>query len=127
MADLKRCRELLSHIFPEGQYSETVAYTLREFVSRKERKLTATAHAQSVNRRDVLAKADFACEFSDPITGRVCGNRVRVERDHVIPQALGGDDSWANARALCRKHNQFMSEKYFGKWKSQKETGPKSK
>ncbi len=66
-------------------------------------------------RRFVLQRANGRCEYRDPITSRVCGSRLQVEVDHIIPRALGGTNGLHNLRCLCRKHNAMMAEKTLGK------------
>lgn len=48
-------------------------------------------------------------------SGRRCTKRDRLEPDHIISRALGGDDSLPNLRLRCRAHNQLEAEKTFGK------------
>jgi hypothetical protein len=117
MEDLNRAKEILSHKIPSGKASEVIAHILREFVERMDplTQKTGAALAHRINRRQVIQRARGSCSFRDPLTGRICGARFRIERDHIIPRALGGDNSPANARALCRKHNQFMARKILGK------------
>ncbi|MGZ4198789.1 MAG: HNH endonuclease, partial [Thermoleophilia bacterium] len=130
MADLQRIKELLSHIIPGGETAEVLAYLYKDFIKRNDplakkaaTKNTATPNtnatgaplARRASRKVVIQEADGCCSFRDPVTGRRCGNRVRVEQDHVIPRANGGDDSIQNARLLCRAHNQYMSETILGR------------
>lgn len=49
--------------------------------------------------------------------GTLCGSRWQVEIDHVIPRALGGPDTPANLRCLCRKHNVVAAHGVFGREK----------
>ena len=55
------------------------------------------------------------CEFKDKLTGRICGSRYQVERDHITPKAKGGSDAPHNRRPLCKKHNQYVAELEFGR------------
>ncbi len=65
-------------------------------------------------RNRILYRDGGACIFADPVTGRRCGNRERVEVDHIISRALGGTDDPENLRTLCRTHNLLMARKAFG-------------
>jgi hypothetical protein len=117
--NLQRAKEILSHALPEGRAADVIAYVLEEFVRRKDpTKKNGAPPAQSVTRKQVIRAGEGRCSYRSPITGKVCGSRVRIERDHVRPRAMGGDDSPDNLRLLCRTHNQFMSERILGKEKA---------
>ncbi len=65
-------------------------------------------------RREVWERDGGQCTYTSD-TGRRCECRKQLEYDHVIPKALGGDDSAANQRLRCREHNQLEAERAFGK------------
>ena len=46
--------------------------------------------------------------------GGVCGSTWRVELDHVVPLALGGETTAANLRCLCWAHHRQESERVLG-------------
>ena len=46
--------------------------------------------------------------------GRRCGSNWDLEIDHIVPVALGGDDSPANLRLLCRRHNMLEAQRRLG-------------
>jgi hypothetical protein len=117
IADLQRSKEILSHVFPSGQASLVLERVLSEYVKHADplNKKTTTVVAQSITNLQSLQRDNGACTFISEETGRVCGSRYQVQRDHIIPLALGGDDSPENARTLCRKHNLLMAEKILGK------------
>ena len=144
-AALERARELLSHSHPGATWAEVIAHLAADHakradpVARAERRaatapkmpqgFTATEDVQrpSLARRPLpravrdaaLAKAGGACEFTDPRTGARCGDRVRVEVDHVLPKALGGTDEAINLRCLCATHNRSEAERELGpRWSS---------
>ena len=116
IADLKRAKETLSHTVPSGQSADVIAHVLREFVKRMDplKKKNSPAVAHRAIRRNVIQQAKGGCTFKDRKTNRTCGSRYQIEIDHIIPKALGGDDSPENLRALCRKHNLLMAEKILG-------------
>ena len=91
------------------QAAEVIAHVLKEFVKRMDplRKNRAT-------RKSVFQRSQGRCTFKDPTTGHTCGSRHQIEIDHIIPRALGGDDSPENLRVLCRQHNLYMSERILG-------------
>ena len=72
------------------------------------------AMSVEMKRRLVLQKAEGGCEFCDPLTGRRCGSRDRIQIDHVQPKAIGGTDDIENLRALCQRHNLYMAERDLG-------------
>jgi hypothetical protein len=78
---------------------------------------TAVASKRRVTiktRKEVIREADGRCEYVDPMTGKRCDSRVRVEADHIRMRVFGGSHNRENLRCLCRVHNQFMSEKNLG-------------
>jgi hypothetical protein len=54
------------------------------------------------------------CEFVDPKTQVRCLSREYLELDHQLPFALGGLSTTANARHLCRAHNQLAAIGAYG-------------
>jgi hypothetical protein len=42
--------------------------------------------------------------------GKRFGSRDRVEFEHIVPIARGGETSASNLRLLCRAHNQYTAE-----------------
>ena len=60
-------------------------------------------------KRAVWARDGGRCAFVSE-KGKRCESRVRVELDHVIPVANGGQTSTGNLRLLCRSHNQYAAE-----------------
>jgi 5-methylcytosine-specific restriction endonuclease McrA len=54
------------------------------------------------------------CTFTGT-NGRRCNSTWDLQIDHIIPFALGGDDSPGNLRLLCGKHNRLEAERRFGK------------
>ncbi|HVO30881.1 MAG TPA: HNH endonuclease signature motif containing protein [bacterium] len=43
-----------------------------------------------------------------------CGSTWKVEGDHIIPEALGGEATVENMRLLCRDHNEQHARDVFG-------------
>ncbi|MFL5271658.1 MAG: HNH endonuclease [Anaeromyxobacteraceae bacterium] len=44
----------------------------------------------------------------------VCGSRTRVELDHIVPVALGGESTKSNVRLLCAFHDGVAARQVFG-------------
>ena len=53
------------------------------------------------------------CTFESE-SGKRCEARTRLELDHVVPVARGGQTTAANMRLRCRPHNQYTAEQTFG-------------
>ncbi|MGE0633025.1 MAG: HNH endonuclease [Pseudobdellovibrionaceae bacterium] len=66
-------------------------------------------------------RANSHCEYVNPVTKTRCSSCFGLERDHVIPLALGGSNDISNLRLLCRTHNLMYARKYFGPRKIQRE------
>lgn len=64
--------------------------------------------------RRLVFKRDRCCKWIDPLTGRSCDSRFRLDVDHIEAWALGGtNDPW-NLRLLCAAHNFRAAERRFG-------------
>lgn len=133
--ELERAREILSHAIPGATMAQVIVRLAREFNQRRDplRKvkrldapmtqdnLAATprrAIARKVStrqRRDIIQRAGGRCGYIDPISKRECGSRYQLEIDHIVPLAYGGTNHSSNLRCLCRKHNQWMAEREFGR------------
>jgi hypothetical protein len=64
--------------------------------------------------RALWERAQSRCEFIDEKTGRRCDCRFGLQREHVIPLALGGTNELSNMQLLCATHNQLRARKVFG-------------
>ena len=56
------------------------------------------AHPIPFNRRNVLRRDHFACQY--------CGSREDLTIDHVHPRSRGGRHGWDNVVTACRVCNQ---------------------
>jgi len=65
-------------------------------------------------------------------SGRRCDATGFIEFDHVVPYGVGGEGTVQNIRLLCRAHNAFESERFYGRGRpakshsSREEFGPRS-
>ncbi len=50
--------------------------------------------------------------------GARCNEHGRLEFDHIQPHGDGGNATAANVRLLCRAHNQYEAEQFFGVWQA---------
>ena len=64
--------------------------------------------------RAVWKRDGGRCVWKNSETGQVCGSGYRIQLDHQVPWAMGGDHSFLNIRYLCFHHNQLEAEKWFG-------------
>jgi 5-methylcytosine-specific restriction endonuclease McrA len=46
--------------------------------------------------------------------GSICGSKIRLQIDHIVPAALGGATTAENLRILCAAHNQLAARRVFG-------------
>ena len=67
----------------------------------------------SVNHA-VWARDHGVCQYVDPASGRICGARSRIERQHIVPIAHGGSNSIQNLVLHCKKCNLKASIADFG-------------
>ena len=72
-----------------------------------------TWHCPAAVAREVFVRDGEQCTFVAP-DGRRCCSRRWLELDHIVPRALGGDDSISNLRLRCRAHNQLYAQQCFG-------------
>ena len=82
-------------------------------------KAEAAQCAQAVNETNeaplteqIFVRDRGQCTFVAP-DGRRCRSQHRLELDHIVPRALGGNDSISNLRLRCRAHNQHYARKCF--------------
>lgn len=105
--DLLRLRELYPYRDPSQIINDALC------MMRKARDLPASRVPKAIQRK-IFARDGNQCTFvSDD--GRRCSERGRLQVDHILPVAKGGDDRPENLRLLCAAHNQLMAERHFGK------------
>jgi len=125
--DLQYGKALLSHALPSGDTAQVIGRALRELVRALEKQKFA-AHTsrranarQTKSRRHIPAAVKGAvferdggrCTFTGD-DGHRCESRVRLEFDHQLPVARGGESTVDNVRLRCRAHNQHAAEQAFG-------------
>jgi hypothetical protein len=64
--------------------------------------------------RALWERAQSRCEFIDEKTGWRCDCRFGLQREHVVPLALGGTNDPSNMQLLCATHNQLRARHVFG-------------
>jgi hypothetical protein len=64
-------------------------------------------------KRAVWARDGGRCSW--PIDGGgCCGSTHRLELDHLVPWAMGGEATMANLRLTCARHNRLAARQAFG-------------
>ncbi|MBI5171005.1 MAG: HNH endonuclease [Candidatus Eisenbacteria bacterium] len=64
-------------------------------------------------KREVWERDGGRCTFVGT-DGHRCTCRERIEFDHRIPVAKGGESTFDNVRLLCHAHNQYEAERVLG-------------
>jgi 5-methylcytosine-specific restriction endonuclease McrA len=70
-------------------------------------------HVPAHVRRAVWARDGGRCTFVSE-DGHRCGARRRLQYDHVVPIARGGESTADNVRLRCSPHNYHEAERVFG-------------
>jgi 5-methylcytosine-specific restriction endonuclease McrA len=124
---LRRAQQLLGHAVPSGQVAAVLDRALDLLIEQLEKdKFAATKRPRrsakaSANkryiparvRREVRKRDGGRCTFPKP-TGGVCGSRWRLQFDHIIPIAQGGESTVDNLQLRCAEHNQLEAERKLG-------------
>jgi hypothetical protein len=124
---LRRAQELLSHRIPNGNLAEVLDAVLDLALVRLEKlkfgasKTPRNRGKASTNPRHipvhlknkVWERDGGQCTFVAD-NGHRCASRWRLEFDHAIPVAQGGEATVANIRLRCRAHNQLEARRAFG-------------
>jgi hypothetical protein len=132
LKDLEELRNLLSHSKPNASIKDLVLFAVSRTVNELRPKTPKAKGLQTTKentsqkgkryikqevRRWVWQRDLGQCTFSDPLSGRKCCSKNKLEFDHVIPFGMGGDNSAANLRLRCRAHNQLAAIEAYGQKK----------
>jgi len=139
--DLRRATALLGHAVPSGDPAVVYARAVKHYLVHLEKQRLGVkrtvwapppprAGAASLApgqvrpprgrgipkalRREVWERDGGRCTFVGT-DGHHCGATHRLEFDHFVPKARGGETTADNLRLLCRPHNQFEAERVLGK------------
>ena len=124
---LHRVQALLSHKIPNGDLTAVLDRVLDLAIERLEKKKFGASSKRrpstrpSSNPRHIPARIKHAvwqrdgnrCTFISE-SGHRCTEQARLEFDHAVPVARGGQSTVENLRLRCRAHNQFTAEQAFG-------------
>ncbi len=125
---LRYAQALLGHAVPSGDVAAVLDRALDELIGALERRKFA-ARSQSAPRRHTQAPAGRyvpahvrrtvwqrdggQCTFVSD-AGHRCPARTRLEFDHVLEVARGGQATVDGMRIRCRSHNEYEAERTFG-------------
>jgi hypothetical protein len=126
---LETARLALSHSMPGADAEDLLSAGLDLLLARdaknkalveKPRTTPATVpdssdpdHVPAAVRREVWERDGGACQW--PLeSGGVCGSRLRLQLDHIIPKASGGKSGTWNLRVLCATHNRLAARQKLG-------------
>ena len=126
--DLREAQDLLRHAIPSGDPAQVIERALRLLVTQLRRqKYAFTEHPRPSRgtapgsrdiaarvRRGVGSRDDGRCTFVGK-NGRRCNERALVEFHHGEPYGIGGESTIANIKLLCRAHNAYESERFYGR------------
>jgi len=125
---LRYAQDLLGHQVPDGDIATVLDRALDLLVERLERtrfgitdrpgRPGATpapgSHYVPAHVKRVVVKRDQCrCAYVSE-SGRRCEARKRLEFDHAVPVARGGESTVENVRLRCRAHNQYEAERTYG-------------
>ena len=125
---LRLAQDLLRHAIPTGDLAEVIDRALTTLLKDlAQKKLAATkrprtSRGTAPGSRDIPAKVQRAvwvrdggvCAFVSK-SGRRCRERGFIELHHVDPHGVGGEATVENIQLLCRAHNAYESELFYGR------------
>jgi 5-methylcytosine-specific restriction endonuclease McrA len=123
---LDYARALLGHRIPSGDLEQVLDRVLDLAIAQLEkgkfaatdrprpgRKSTNPRSIPAAVRRAVWKRDQGRCTFVAD-DGHRCEERTRLEYDHLVPVARGGQATVANLTLRCRPHNALAAERAFG-------------
>jgi hypothetical protein len=124
---LRQAQDLLRHAIPSGDLAEVIDRALTVLLKELARKKFAATERPRASRgmapgsRDIAAKVrrvawtrdHGTCAFVSK-SGRRCNERAFIEFDHIHPHGARGEGTTENIRLLCRAHNAYESELFYG-------------
>jgi 5-methylcytosine-specific restriction endonuclease McrA len=126
---LEYAKSLLGHSVPSGDLAQVLGRALGVFVAHLEKQrfakcarsrqsvrlgTSAPRHIPAAVRRMVWERDGGRCTFVGE-NGHSCEARSRLEFDHIVPVARGGQSTPSNLRLRCRAHNQMAAERVLGR------------
>lgn len=138
---LEEARVILSHRVPGGEVEAVLRVALDDLIAKEAKRNapkreTIPVEAEVADRgtpsprhspsgsgsrkavpaavRRAVWERDGGCCAWRKADGSACGSRWRLELDHILAFALGGETSIANLRLLCAAHNAQHAREIFG-------------
>jgi len=124
---LRQAQDMLRHAIPNGDLGEVIDRALTvllEDLARK--KFAGTSRPRACRgtkpggryiaakvRRVAWSRDGGACAFVSK-SGRRCNERAFVEFHHIDPHGGGGEATIEKTRLLCRAHNNYEGELFYG-------------
>jgi hypothetical protein len=129
LAKLEAARLALSHSMPGASAEEVLTAGLDLLLQRDAKRKGLVEHprpappeedavpgAPSISaavRREAWKRDGGCCSW--PLDGGgVCGSRLRLQLDHVVPRVEGGLPVLSNVRVLCEVHNKLAARERLG-------------
>lgn len=125
---LDYARDLLGHAVRRGDVAEVLDRALDALIEKLEKRRFGAGSRSRTARRgrgasgraipmairhEVFRRDAGHCTFVGD-TGHRCESRNRLQFDHVLPLARGGQTTAVNLRLRCQTHNQLEAERTFG-------------
>jgi len=126
---LAYARDLLAHAVPAGDAAEVLERALDSVIEKIEkRRFGVGARSRPARRtrgtneraiplavrREVFRRDGGLCTFVGE-NGHRCESSHRLQFDHIVPVARGGQTTASNLRLRCHTHNRVEAERAFGK------------
>jgi hypothetical protein len=112
---LERMKDLLPS--GSGEWSDTLEYLADKVIQQKTRACTKPKSSErriNISMRKHILNRDQCCQYRNPLTGKICGNRKHLQMDHIQPLWAGGTSTTNNLQALCGNHNRYRYRKQAG-------------
>ena len=136
--NLREAQDLLRHAIPSGDPAQIIERALKLLVEELRRKKYAVTDRPRASRGTIPGGRNIAAKVRRPVgardegrctfvgkSGRRCNERAFVEFHHDEPYGIGGENTVANIHLLCRAHNAFESERFYGRvWPPKNPTLP---
>jgi hypothetical protein len=127
LAKLRRVQNLMRHRIPNGDLAQVFDAALTQLLGQLEKQKfgragrprpggrpSGTRHISAALRREVHARDGERCTFVSP-DGHRCSAEGFLEFEHREPHGVGGPTTAPNLTVLCRAHNQYRAEQYYGR------------
>jgi 5-methylcytosine-specific restriction endonuclease McrA len=133
MKKLEEVKSILSTKYPRGvSFEQIFEVMLDEYLEnhspkRKEQRRNKrivgkkksngnkrSRHIPAAVQSQVFRQDKGRCTYKGS-NGRRCNSTWNIQIDHIKPFAIGGTHSLQNLRLLCARHNQYESERIYGR------------